>query len=144
MVGISELLGGQESKVVKFERLAKGKSLKERRKLEQTLLKPDKIKPYTGEKPGPQAKEPLLKSTIKFVFAKKEELALIKKHLPVSIHVEQSVSNHGLLIALIREVDEGRITYDKKTKLLTICSSRDETHTSEGNKRTLQDWRLSK
>jgi hypothetical protein len=144
-MGMTDLLGGQEAKVPKFLRLSKGKKAREKRDLETHLLQPEKIKPYTGKKPTAQAKEPLLKATVKFVFAKEEEMALVKKHLPVSVHVENSVSNHGLLIALLNEVDQGNITYDKKTKSVTIHRRRkSKGGGGHGNKRTLHDWRMHK
>jgi hypothetical protein len=144
MAGMSDLLGGQEAKVDKYLRLADGKNAKQKRELEMNLLHPEKIKPYVGKKPSATAKEPLLKSTVKFVFTKEAEMALVQKLLPVSQHVEMSVSNHGLLIALLKEVDEGNITYDKKTKSVTIqrISSESEDSGGGGNKRTLHDWRM--
>jgi hypothetical protein len=143
MAGMSDLLGGQEAKVPKYLRLAKGKKAKQKRELEQHLLKPEKIKPYVGKKPSAYAKEPLLKATIKFVFTKKEEMDLIQKLLPVSQHVEMSVSNHGLLIALLKEVEEGNITYDKKTKSVTI-QRKSKAGGGKGNKRTFLEWCLHK
>ena len=144
MAGVKSLLGDSESSVEKFLELSKGKTGKEKRELEQRLLKPEKIKKYTGTKVPKTSKEPLLKSTVKFVFTKKEELELMKRTLPVSKHVEMSVSNHGLLIALLREVDEGRITYDKKTQKVTVVKGKGKDNRGGGNKRTLQSWRMSK
>lgn len=144
MSDIRNLIGVQESKVVKFLRLSKGKSSKEKRELEQRLLQPEVIKPYTGQPPGPQAKEPLLKHTIKFVFARQHELDLVKRTLPVSNHVEMSVANHGLLIALLKEVDEGRISYDKKSQTVSHKEPKIKSGNVSGNKRTLLQWRMSK
>jgi hypothetical protein len=148
---MSDLLGGQEAKVPKYLRLIGGKNAKQKRELEQHLLKPEKIKQYVGNKPSAYAKEPLLRSTVKFVFTKDDEMALVQKLLPVSHHVEMSVSNHGLLIALLKEVDEGNITYDKKTKSVTIqrtgASSSKRKHNSSGstgNKRTFLEWCMHK
>ena len=77
MAGMSDLLGGQEAKVDTFLRLSEGRNAKETRKLEMNLLHPEKIKPYVGKKPSTYAKEPLLRSTVKFVFTKEDEMACL-------------------------------------------------------------------
>lgn len=105
-----------DSKVERFRKLSKGKTPMEIRKLEKTLLQPEQIPPYGGPMPPSTAVRPLSDLTIKLVFPNRKKLAVFEKHFSISHHIEQSVTNIDLLLALMKALDKGRIVYDKDTK----------------------------
>jgi len=119
MVGINDFIGGQKSRVDRFEKASKGKTKKERRALEQKLLKPEKIPPYTG--PAPTA-EGIDQFAVRIILPGRDEFDLFEKYFKVSYSVEKSVSNLALLISILESIEQGEIQYDKETgKVSTTC-----------------------
>jgi hypothetical protein len=47
-------------------------------------------------------------------------MTLFKKHFAVSKHIEASVSNPSLLLAIVEALEAGIIQYDKCTKKITV------------------------
>lgn len=114
MVGINEFLGGKgDSRVERFKAASKGKSKEDVRRLEQTLLKPEVLPPFTGKK---GVKDSLQSLIIKIVLPNKRALKLFSEHFSISKHVENSVINIDLLLLLLEGLHKGKIVYDKKNK----------------------------
>ena len=102
-----------------FQELAKGKTKEERRKLEMEMLKPEESSPYTGPQP---TRGVISEVTVKLVFPNKEAFSLFDRHFPIRKYIEQSVSDLKLLIAFLRSLEEGSLTYDKKTDRIITAS----------------------
>lgn len=120
MMGINKFLGKETSnKVAQFQKEKKGKSGPEVRKLEEQLLKPDKIPPYAGKQPPTSAKDPLSVRTVKMVLSNKDDLLLFKKYFPVLMYVEPCITKIDLLLDFLQELENGKIYYDKKTRQFT-------------------------
>jgi len=96
------------------------KSLEEQRQLEQDYLKPEHLRPYLGVNPSI---DPIAKLTVKLVFPSEERLEQFKRHFRVAKYVEPSVTNIGVLCALLDELDTGRIAYDKNGKCIAYEGS---------------------
>lgn len=92
----------------------------EEREFEMENLKPDKLPPYAGEQP---TKGKLKEQSVKLVLRSEEELEKFKRHFRVPNYIEPSVTNIGLLMALLDELDSGRIQYDKKSERIVYNNS---------------------
>jgi len=117
MSGIRDFVGKRnkgESRTELFQKLSKGKSKKEIRKLESEMLKPEHLPPYTGQGAGRHCD--IDKLTLKIVFPDEESFKLWKQHFRVSTYIEQSTVNIDKLIAFLCALDKGTIKYDKKKK----------------------------
>lgn len=113
-MGINDFIDSAD-KAKKFDIMRKGKTKEEVRQLEQKFLKPSKLPAY--HKPE-NAKDALISRTIKLVFVTEADVELFKKHFKVSTYKENNVLDTNLLIALLTELEEGRLAYDEKAKLL--------------------------
>lgn len=99
-----------------YEQKKQVSSKAEERELEMKNLKPDKLPPYAGEK---STENKLKKQSVKLVLRSEEELKKFKRHFRVPNYIEPSVTNIELLMALLDELDSGRIQYDKKSGRIT-------------------------
>lgn len=117
-MGISDFLGKRvRSRVERFqEAVEKGVSKEERRHLEATLLTPDKIPEYTGEEPPLSAAKPLSNRTVMLVFGHEDHMELFAKHFKVSRKPSLSVTDNGILLALLKGLERGDLIYDEKNK----------------------------
>jgi hypothetical protein len=97
------------------ERKRKAKSKQEERELEMQHLKPNKLPPYAGKAP---TVDNITKQSVKLVFKSEEDLDKFKNHFHVPKYIEPSVTNIELLMALIDELESGRIKYDKKKQCI--------------------------
>ncbi len=112
--------GPAKTRVEVFNDKVAGASTKaEERILEETLLVPEKIPAYTGKKAAPATPRDY---AVTFFFRDAESLALVQKHFRVSSYVEKAVSNVALLLALLEKLESGELSYDVKTKQLTVPS----------------------
>lgn len=104
--------GSRPNRVEQFERLVEGKSKEERRKIEMEMLGPDPIPPYIGEE-----RRYIVNSehTVKFVFASQDEMDLFGKYIPIASYIEKSVTDLKIIFDLLKGMDAGEITYEKKT-----------------------------
>ncbi len=111
-----------ESDVVRaaFKKM-EGKSKQERRKIEMTHLQPDKL-PAT--KAGGMFDQ-LQHLSVKLLFKDEHNFILFKKHFPVSRTTDQHVNDLRPIVALVRELEEGTLKYDKKKDKL-IRADRDK------------------
>ena len=98
------------------KRKAEASTKEEQRQLELDYLKPEPLVPYGGEEP---TIDPIIKLTVKLVFPSLLALEQFKRHFKVAKYVEPSVTNIGVLMALLDELDAQRIAYDKTTKKIT-------------------------
>lgn len=111
--------GEDTSRVARFKAASVGKSKKEIRELETTLLAPEEIQPYAGSQPSQKAKHPLLARTVKFVFHSQEDIALFKKHFRVSNFIEMSVADPSFLMRIVDALESGEIKYDRERNIFT-------------------------
>jgi hypothetical protein len=98
-------------KVKRAEVSYRERSPAEQRALEMRALQPEKLKPYAGAAPSDNK---IKQRTVMLVFKDDEGLDLMCKHFHVANYVAKSVTNIDKLVALLREMEAGRITYDKK------------------------------
>lgn len=111
--------GKDTSRVARFKSESVGKSKKELRELETTLLAPEEIQPYTGSQPSNKNKHPLLSRTVKFVFHSQEDITLFKKHFRVSNFIEMSVADPSFLMRIVDALESGEIKYDKERNIFS-------------------------
>jgi len=107
-MGISDMIS-RENKVKKVDRLAKGKTKAERRKLEEHLLKPEKIKVYGGNK---SQVDSLAGLKILLMFHKEEEFDLFHKYFKVNEYSGKNVSNVDLLVLILKAFDRGSLLHE--------------------------------
>jgi len=120
MAGILDFLDDETKnrRTKKFEERFSNSDEGAKRKLEKEMLKPEKLKHYTGPKPRAQT---LADRSVKIVFPDDESIELLKKHFRVSKHVENSIAHPELLISFLEKLESGEITYDKKTGQINFC-----------------------
>lgn len=115
-MGLTKFLG-VENKQTKnmevFEKKIKGKSKKEIRELERSLLAPEPIPQYVEEPSTFHIKKEF---AFKVVFGSQEEVDLVKKYFYISHYVEPSIGDMSLVIDLLKALDAGEIIYDKKER----------------------------
>lgn len=113
-MGISDFINKGKSIISKtqvFEKAVVGKNKREKRQLEQRMLRPDKLPPFDRSK---SATNDMRGRTIKLIFPDNQSMALFKKFFHVSESVENSLRDMSLLFALLDELESGRIKYDNK------------------------------
>jgi len=122
MAGILDFLDDETKnrRTKKFEERFSNSDEGDKRKLEKEMLKPEKLKHYTGPKPRAQT---LADRSVKIIFPNDELMEIFKKHFRVtnSKFVEKSVPNIKLLISFLRKLESKEITYDKKTGQIDFC-----------------------
>lgn len=120
MPGIKDFIKNKgqscQSCVMQLQEASKNKSKSEIRDLEKHLLKPEKIPPYAG--PVPLATE-LERRTIKIIFPDVKTFKLFEKYFFVSHSIENSTHRIGLLLALLNNLENGDLRYDKESGTLT-------------------------
>lgn len=113
MAGIDSFLGGDRhnERVKKFKNLSVGKSKEEIRELEMLLFKPDESTDYTGEVVRHNINSEF---AVKLVFSSQEEWDLLNKYFVVGHYIEKSISKLKLLIDMLKALDNGQLSYNKK------------------------------
>lgn len=125
MAGIDKFLTKKrEDPVKKFETLSKGKSEKEKRELEQKLLKPNPIPTYTGKNI-----RYILNSdfAIKLVLSSQEEMELFGKYLNITEYKGKSITNYQIISDLFSAIENGEIKYNKETGKFSLGEEKNET-----------------
>lgn len=102
------------------EKVVKASTKAEERKLEETMLTPEKLPAYTGKKTTAATPRDY---AVTFFFHDADSLALVQKYFRVSTYVEKAVGNVSLLMALLENLESGELYYDVKAKSLTTQSS---------------------
>ena len=112
--------GTEESPSEKFERLSKGKSRSEKRRLEKQILRPDKLPPYAG--PKPRERTELEDLAIMIILANKEDFNLFKKYFPLakSKYKYVALRNLRLLKEFLNLLESGQLQYDREKNKLKI------------------------
>lgn len=123
MSGIKNFLGKGESRVKKARKILKGKSKKERRKIEQHLLKPERIPEYTGELPK---KGPIERRTIEIICKTETDVDIIRRHFKVSEYKRLNIRNITLLMKFLDALDEGSLQYEKEEENLYFVGEQGE------------------
>jgi hypothetical protein len=120
MAGISDFISGAPtsgSKIETFKKKSCGKSKQEVRKLEEEMLKPEKLKPYIGKK---SFADGVKDKSCKIFFNDEEDWDLFNKYFQISVYVEPSVANIKLLIDFLHAMEEGQVNYDTKSRKFTF------------------------
>lgn len=107
-------------KIKKFKKQSKGVNKKEKRRLEVLLLKPARLKRYTGKN---VKRVKFSKTSVKISFSSEENLALFKKYFVVWDFVESNVTDISLLMALLHKLESGRLVYEEGKLLCNIKGS---------------------
>lgn len=118
MAGIEKFLKKNiQDPVSKFESLSKGKSEKEKRELEQKLLKPKPVPTYTGKNI-----RYILNSdfAIKLVLSSQEELDLFGKYVNITEYKGRSITNYQIISDLFKALENEEIKYDKESGKFTV------------------------
>ncbi len=117
-MGLAEEFGTQrnqvQKKVAEFRRM-KNRNKAAERSFERKYLKPDTIRPYAGVEPST---DEITRLTVRFVFHKRRDLERFKQFFKTSSYKENNVTDLGLLMAFISELEKGNITYDEKEKTI--------------------------
>lgn len=113
-MGIDNFFGAKridiQKKVEEFR--SKSNDKQTEREFERRYLKPEPIPDYTGKQPMESL---ITRLSVRLIFPTKEDLELFSKHFRVAQYVEASVTNIGLLLAFVHELEKGRLRYDKET-----------------------------
>lgn len=99
-------------KMKQFEAMTAGKSKEEIRQIEIEMLEPEPIPLYVGEEHRYIVNS---EHTVKFIFANQDEMDFFGKHIPISSYIEKSVTDLKIIFDLLKGMDAGEITYEKKT-----------------------------
>lgn len=100
-----------ESRAKHFEKLIKGKSSKQIRKIEQALLKPKPIDSYKGPKSG---KSSFDKRSITITFPNSEYIKRLAKLMRVNTYMKNNTYDTKFLIELIELMEGGRLRWNKR------------------------------
>lgn len=94
------------SRVIQFKKLSRGLLNKEKRKLEEKLLKPEKIPPYTKNSTKYCSLEDRV---IKIIVSKREDLELLKSLFKITYHGGACIADSVKLIEILKnyKVKEG-------------------------------------
>lgn len=116
MAGITKFIdkakrSHDESRGRHFEKLIKGKSKEEIRKIEQALLKPKPIDSYKGPKSG---KSVFDKKSITITFPNGEYIKKLGKFMRVNTYMKNNTYDTGFLIELIELMEQGRLRWNKR------------------------------
>jgi len=117
MAGIEKFLKKKmQDPVSKFESLSKGKSEKEKRELEQKLLKPKPVPTYTGKNI-----RYILNSdfAIKLVLSSQEELDLFGKYVNITEYKGRSITNYQIIKDMFNALENEEIKYNKESGKFT-------------------------
>lgn len=95
----------------RFEKIIKGKSQKEIRKIEEALLKPQPIPKYIGPKTG---LTDFLKRTIEITFDKIGYIERLSKFIKVGNYLKNNTYDTKWLVELIRLMEEGRLHWNRR------------------------------
>lgn len=130
---ISKFLKGNSrpNRVEQFNKLSENVTNKEElRELEMALLTPEPIPPYAGEE-----RRYIVNSehTVKFVFPNKASMDFFGRFIPIAEYKEKSVTNIQIILDLFRAIDNGEISYNKKTGEFLFLGEKDTAPETENN-----------
>lgn len=113
-MGIDDFMSKTRSKSKQFLEQSRGKSKEEVRELEQQMLKPATLPPYTKEQANTNV---LADRGVKIVFPDMETFELFARHFRVrgvGKAVGNAVTDIKLLILFLEHLESGEIVYDKE------------------------------
>lgn len=105
------------------KRLTQIKNKEDKRIFERQNMKPypDKLPDYTGKEPIANEIDRL---TIRLVFHSTEDVDKFKRWFRVSNFKGPNITDLGLIMALLENLENGNLLYDYKTKTLTYKTDR--------------------
>ena len=127
------LFDTKRDKVKQFEEVTKGRTKEDKRKAEGSLLKPERLPNYDGDKP--KHKSELHSRTALIVFNSKEQQKLIGEifHIKTSVQGVTYITDVSLLGAIAKGVRDGKYQIvDNEIQLVTgPRKSREHWHENE-------------
>lgn len=97
-------------------------SQEELRELEQHMLTPARLPPYTGPKPGKGGS--LADRQVIFFFESAQDVELLGKHMRVSGYNGNNTRDVALLLAVLEALDRGALVWENDT--LYVTDDRDD------------------
>jgi len=106
--------GISNSQEKRLERVRRAKTKSEKRELEEKLLVPEELPPYTLE--SSKSNSSVADKTVTLVFGDIEHVKLLSKYFKISEYKGKNIraSNLTMLIDFLEALDSGGIIYDKK------------------------------
>lgn len=118
-MNIKEFMGEQKGKIEPFTIACIGKTKEEKRLLEQQMLKPAILPPFSKKKKISSAIE---NRTVRLVFSDKDSFNLFTKHFSILKAGGNNIRNLDLLIAVLQELESGRMQYESSTGKITFIN----------------------
>lgn len=115
----SFLQKGEESRVERYQRMSARLSKREKRVLEQKLLKPEALPTFVGTRPAGSAVE---ERTVKIIFETDEDLELFKRFFRVNNYKGQNTRDVDIIVALVEALDRGSLEYNASDKTLNFVT----------------------
>lgn len=102
-----------ESQEKKLERVRRASSKEEKRKIEENLLLPDELPPYTKEEPSISSE--VDGKSVLFVFGSEDDVELLSKHFRISNYKGKNIrsSNLNMMVDFLTALENKEIVYDK-------------------------------
>lgn len=111
---ITDFVNSSQSK--RLDRVRKAKTKEERRILEEKLLKPEELPPYTLE--SSKSINEVNSKTVTLVFENIHNITLLSKHFKISEYKGKNIraSNLPKMVAFLKALENNELVYDEKTK----------------------------
>lgn len=124
MSKMTDFVHSSQSK--RLDRVRKAKTKEERRMLEEKLLKPEELPPYTLE--SSKSTNEVNSKTVMLVFGNIEHVELLAKYFKISEYKGKNIraSNLGLLLDFLKALDSGKLIYNKESHRFYCCVYNDD------------------
>ena len=119
----SLLQKNEESRVERYLRLSKNLTKKERRCLEQQLLKPEGIPPFVGHRATHTSVDD---RSVKIIFESDEDFELFRRFFRVNSYKGQNTRDVDIIVALVEALDRGSLEYNATDKTLDFIADNGE------------------
>lgn len=110
-------------RVKQFEKMSAGKSKEEVRELEMALLEPEPLQQHIGEEHRYVVNSEF---TAKVVFKCQEDMDFFGEHIPITNYIEHSITELKIFFDLFKWMDDGGVSYDKKSGTFTVTDKKIE------------------
>ena len=115
-----------ESQEKKLKKVREASSKEEKREVEQKLLLPEEVPPYT--KDTPTSKSEVEEKTVTLVFGSINDIELLKKFFKISEYKAKNIraKNLNLLIDFLKALEKGEIKYNAEKRVFKYHKGSDE------------------
>jgi len=106
--------GISNSQEKRLERVRRAKTKSEKRELEEKLLVPEELPPYTLE--SSKSNSSVADKTVTLVFGDINDVTLLAKYFKISEYKGKNIrsSNLKMFITFLKLLDSGKLTYNKE------------------------------